>query len=63
MIEYRNNCVQCPQGCMSCGRRHQATLVCDDCREDANRLFYGIDGNQYCKFCITEHLEEVRVEQ
>ena len=63
MIEYRNNCVGCPQGCGNCGRDKQLTLVCDDCGDEVQDLWYGDDGKQYCKYCITGYIEKVRVEQ
>lgn len=58
MIEYRNHCVDC-EVCGNCGRKHERTMVCDDCREEVNEMWYGADGGQYCKFCIMFHLEEV----
>lgn len=64
MIIYENNCVHCPQGCIHCGRDHQPMGVCDDksCGAETDELFYGVDGGQYCKHCITGHLERVVIE-
>ena len=59
MITYENNCVQC-EDCRNCGRKKQLTLICDDCGDEATELWYGDDGNQYCKYCITEHIEKVK---
>ena len=62
MIEYRNNCVMCPQGCVECGRKKQKTLICDDCGDEVQDLYYGDDGQQYCDTCIKYHVEKVVLE-
>lgn len=61
MIEYENNCVQC-EDCRHCGRDRQKIGRCDDCGDEVNDLWYGNDGKQYCKYCITGYIEKVRIE-
>lgn len=31
MVKYENLCVGCPQGCISCGRKHVPVIYCDEC--------------------------------
>ena len=61
MIEYENNCVGC-ETCIDCGRKKQAIGRCDDCGDETDMLWYGNDGGQYCKYCITGYLEKVVIE-
>lgn len=61
MITYENNCVQC-EDCRNCGRKKQLTLVCDDCGDEVQELWYGNDGKQYCKYCITGYIDKVVIE-
>lgn len=61
MIITENNCVQC-EDCRNCGRDHQKIGRCDDCGDQTNELWYGEDGKQYCKWCITGHIEKVGIE-
>ena len=65
MITYENQCVGCPPDRCApevCKRRHVPVLICDDCGDEVNMLWYGNDGGQYCKYCITGYLEKVVVE-
>lgn len=62
MISHENDCVGCPQGCINCGRKDVIYLICDDCGDYADDLYYGDDGGQYCKHCLKDHVEKVRVE-
>lgn len=61
MIVTENNCVQC-EDCRHCGRDHQKMGRCEDCGDEVNDLWYGNDGKQYCKYCITGYIEKVRIE-
>lgn len=62
MIEYRNECVGCPQGCINCGKKKVKVFVCDDCGDEVQELWYGNDGNMYCKYCITGYIDKVVIE-
>ena len=62
MIRFENQCVDCPQGCINCGRKHTLVLTCDDCGDDTDELFYGNDGGEYCMYCLTKHVEKVEIE-
>lgn len=66
MIKYENQCVGCPpeRGCMgeSCRNRNVPVMICDDCGDEVQDLWYGNDGNQYCKYCITGYIEKVVIE-
>lgn len=46
-----NNCVQCPDGCRSCGRRHQNIRVCDECGSRLPDQFFEYEGSDYCPDC------------
>ena len=63
MIKIEDNCVGCPPeiGCLgnTCKYRNVKVFICDDCGCDSDELWYGDDGNMYCKYCITNHLERV----
>lgn len=61
MITYENNCVGC-EDCRHCGRDHQKIGKCDDCGDETMDLWYGNDGNQYCKYCITGYIDKVVIE-
>ena len=63
MIIYESQCVGCPQGCMNCGAKHTAVLICDDCGAEEQELYVGEDEGQYCKRCVLDHIEKVRVEE
>lgn len=60
MIKYENDCVDCPQGCIECGRKKVKYFICDDCGDYVNDLYYGDDGGEYCGSCLTEHVEKVK---
>lgn len=53
--KYENNCVQCPDGCRSCGRKHQLVEVCDICEE--NLPVYNDSGTVICEDCIESYVE------
>jgi len=65
MIEYRNECVGCPpEICCgaSCSKLSVRVMICDDCGDEVQDLWYGNDGNMYCKYCITGYIDKVVVE-
>lgn len=58
MLKYENDCVDCPQGCIQCGRNHTPHLYCDECGEDAEVL-YDYDGEELCQECLLEHFNKI----
>ena len=65
MIKYEDQCCDCQiEPCMSfCSRKSVPVLICDDCGDEVSDLWYGNDGRQYCKYCITGYLDKVNVEE
>ena len=63
MIHHENDCVDCPQGCINCGRKDSIYFICDDCGDYVDDLYIGNDGGEYCSSCVLDHLETVRVEE
>ena len=61
MVAYENDCVDCPQGCMDCGRKSHPVLICDECGSEESELYYAPDGKQYCNLCVLHYLEKVEV--
>lgn len=58
---YQNDCVDCPQGCIDCGRKHALyidSLECDYCGDDADKL-YIVDGQQLCSDCALSDYEVI----
>lgn len=57
MIEYRDECVGCDRPCIGaiCPYKAVPYLVCDECGEEANRL-YEVDGRQLCRDCAAEEV-------
>lgn len=54
-----NHCVDCPQGCIDCGRKNVTVTVCDCCKSHSDML-YNYDGKEICRECIEEnYLEEI----
>lgn len=56
MIKRENDCVGCPMGCISCGRKKVPHLYCDCCGEEADEL-YDVHGDQFCKDCTLKELQ------
>ena len=48
MITYTNECVDCPQGCVHCGRKRVRTVICDCCREEIDVEY------DLCRDCLLE---------
>ena len=67
MIRFENQCVGCPpeMDCFgnSCRYKNVPVLICDECGDETDEMWYGEDGKQYCHYCITHHLEKVEVER
>lgn len=60
MRREENDCVGCPQGCISCGRKHSLHIYCDRCGVDIgdpDRL-YEENGEDLCDECWEEEQEE-----
>lgn len=67
MIVKRNECCGCATDsypCIgyACSMRHTAILVCDECGDEAQKL-YEVDGRQLCSRCALNELEEVDYER
>lgn len=53
-----NHCVDCPQGCINCGRRHVEVEICDADR-CSNYATHITDEGYFCENCLTKYLNEV----
>lgn len=63
MIRYESDCVDCADGCHGCGlKRETPHLYCDECGEDADKLYKFTDGRELCADCLTAEFEEVEAE-
>jgi len=66
MIKYENQCVGCPpeRGCMgeSCRNRNVPVMICDDCGDECQELYYGTDGQEVCNVCLKHHVDKVVIE-
>lgn len=60
MLRYENECVDCPMGCMNCGRKRVPVRYCDRCQR-AEQLYY-FDDEELCLECIEESLDKVEEE-
>ena len=62
MVEFTNECVDCPKemGCLgsSCPYMHVPHLICDKCGEEVEELYY-LDGDQLCEYCVLKSLDKV----
>lgn len=55
MIRIENDCVGCPQGCISCGRKHIPHYYCDECEEEISENdMYDDDGEMLCRECLLD---------
>lgn len=56
MIEYEDECVGCPQGCIHCGRKSVPHYYCDECEEelDPNDMYGDIDDEIFCRECFLD---------
>ena len=56
MITYTNECVDCPQGCVNCGRKRMRTVICDCCKEEIDVECGGLytlpDYDDLCESCL-----------
>lgn len=55
-----NNCVDCPQGCINCGRREQEAYFCDKCGDYADLWtpLYRFEDKELCWECYKEQFNE-----
>ena len=60
MIRYENDCVDCPQGCVNCGKKKTPYLICDNCEEESVEL-YELDGEQLCGICVLKRLKKAEI--
>lgn len=61
MVEYENECVDCPKdkGCLGnhCPKRNVPHYYCDNCGDETDLYYY--DGQEICIDCIKKQLEKV----
>lgn len=53
MVKVVNNCVDCPMGCIHCGREHEIEYYCDKCGSQEIEL-YDYYGEYLCLGCLIE---------
>lgn len=61
-----NLCVGCPQGCISCGRKHVFVCYCDDCGKDIEydeKLYLDAEGYELCQDCYLKQFEKREAEE
>lgn len=58
MVQYEDFCVDCPQGCINCGRKHTKVLYCDECKQESQEL-YEYEGQELCEECLLEIIPKV----
>lgn len=63
MVTYESDCYDCGKPCLgnACPHYRVARLECDSCREEVDKLYYGMSGKQLCSKCVLDDLEEVEV--
>ena len=58
MIETRNDCNECADGCHRCGRnKDYDVLVCDVCEHEFDELAE-VDGMELCPECLWDHVDK-----
>lgn len=58
MIQFEDECVGCPQGCISCGRKHVPHFYCDNCGEEIDLDdLYKDDDEMLCRDCILSRFQ------
>ena len=53
-----NHCVDCPQGCINCGRRYVEVEICDAYGCD-DYAIYITDEGYFCENCLEKYLNKV----
>lgn len=61
MIRYESQCVQCGFPCRyeACQNYKIRVLICDSCKDEAQKLYIGLSGRELCDRCALEELEVV----
>ncbi|MCM1236439.1 MAG: hypothetical protein NC489_40690 [Ruminococcus flavefaciens] len=64
MVKVTNDCCGCaafayPCSGENCSLRHVKHYYCDNCGEEADKLYYGAFGRELCAECILKELEVV----
>lgn len=64
MIKIISECAGCatPQyPCVGdmCPLSHSKRYICDNCKEEVEKLYYGVSGRELCAECALEELEVV----
>ena len=68
LVDYENDCVGCPQGCVNCGRNHDYPVYeyeCDECKDaDYELELFKYKGKELCKYCLAkEWLKSATVDE
>lgn len=61
MIRYESQCVQCGFPCRyeACRNYRVKILICDNCKDEVQKLYIGLSGRELCDRCALEELEVV----
>ena len=62
MIKIENQCVGCETCMPYCSKREVTVLICDDCGDECQELYYGTDGQEVCNVCLKHHVDKVVIE-
>ena len=62
MIKIENQCVGCETCQPYCTKREVKVLICDDCGDEVQELYYGLDGQEVCNVCLKHHVDKVVIE-
>lgn len=62
MIKYENDCVSCDLPCIgsNCPYYCVAHFYCDECREEADDLYW-YDDRQLCQDCLMKEIPKVEL--
>lgn len=60
MTRYENDCVDCGLPCLeSCPYKNVKHLYCDKCKNEAEKLYVTIDGDELCFDCFMSEVEVI----
>lgn len=59
MVRYENDCVDCPQGCIDCGRKRTPHYYCDNPKCGDEATLYEYESEQLCADCLLSKFKVV----